>query len=585
MSSAAWMAANLVYRPLAAKSFRLLHVSSGEGSQPIYASLRHADLSDDQRPRYETISYAWGDPTPVAEILVNDQLLLVPANTETVLKWVRHVDRERVPWIDAVCINQVDIHERSAQVVCMGGIYSGSSCNLVFLGMLEEDMTFRVLETIDDINQDASSDTDDFRSLGATLSNNGASLKWSATPFAFKVDRDAEIALLELPLLRRLWVLQEVALAPRNVALLGSIELELLDVLRAIRWDQYKEWNIKLSPAATAGRSCGSRLFEFVDREHGWYAGSSVNISDLIQCGHIFEKTQLRDGVYATAGLLSRDQVSNLRPDYTKPLAEVLAIATRSAIEESRNLWLFRDINHRDDDLDSGGIPSWAVRVDREWDGGVDGDGLPGDHGRSYTPAGVYPIDREDANLTILHVQGIIVGSVDEVTPPLRNEFGQFCTFCILLKGFCKAKAGLCDVSFRAVAEALIAGDRPDGTRADNRDIDAAQEFFTYLSEPREPAESARAEHEAAASCYFGHASNRCMFLNEGGKPGLGPRVMRKGDTVAALHGAPFPVVLRSDLQGRHQLVGPAYLQGIVHCEVEAIFHAMRDRETVFELR
>nr|OQO17991.1 hypothetical protein B0A51_14231 [Rachicladosporium sp. CCFEE 5018] len=303
------MAANLVYRPLAAKSFRLLHVSPGEGSQPIYAYLRHADLSDDQRPRYETISYAWGDPTPVAEILVNDQLLLVPANTETVLKRVRHVDRERVLWIDAVCINQVDIHERSAQVVCMGGIYSGSSCNLVFLGMLEEDMTSG--------------------SLGATLSNNGASLKWSATPFAFKVDRDAEIALLELPLLRRLWVLQEVALAPRNVALLGSIELELLDVLRAIRWDQYKEWNIKLSPAATAGRSCGSRLFEFVDREHGWYAGWSVNISDLIQCGHIFEKTELRDGVYATAGLLSRDQVSNLRPDYTKPLAEVLAIATR----------------------------------------------------------------------------------------------------------------------------------------------------------------------------------------------------------------------------------------------------------------
>ncbi|KAK6436499.1 hypothetical protein LTR95_007309 [Oleoguttula sp. CCFEE 5521] len=587
------MATNLVYRFLAANDFRLLHVSPGEGVQQIHARLSHATVSDDQRLTYETISYAWGDPTPVAEALVNGLPVLIPANTEEVLKRVRLHDRERIIWIDAVCINQIDLHERSAQIVLMGSIYAGSLRNLVFLGELDENMAIRVLGLIEAINQDARLETNDFESLDATLSDNVVSEKRSMTRFAFEVDLEAELSLLELPLLRRLWVLQELVLAPQSVALLGSIELELSDVLLAIRWIKYKQWNLPLPSVALAGRNCGQFLFDFVDRVHGYYAGSRIGLDHLMQCGRIFEKTEPRDGVYAVLGLLPQDQVFDLRPDYTKPLAEVLVSATRSAIDNSQNLELFREIAHREDDLEYGNIPSWAVRVDREFNFLVDGEHLPGYHRLPESSRDVQSIEWERADPMILPVQGITVGNVVEVTAPLQHNRAQRVSadqlnrFCMSLKACCEAAARDCslEVSLRGLAEVLIAGTSIDGSRADTSAIDAAEELIAYLGEPREPTESSHALRKARVRCEFGSAINRRMFITEDGKPGLGPRVMRQGDLVAVLRGASFPAILRCDPQGRHQLVGEAYLHGIMDGEAEAMLDAMRGRETTFELR
>ncbi|OQN99838.1 hypothetical protein B0A48_14608 [Cryoendolithus antarcticus] len=580
------MAANLVYRPLAAKDFRLLHVMPGKGSQPLCAHLRHVTLSDRQRLAYETISYAWGDPTPAAEVLVNDLPVLVPAKTEAVLKRVRLLDIERVVWIDAVCINQDDILERSAQVVLMGSIYAGSVRNLVFLGMTNDDMAFRVLRTIETINQDARLSTDDFKSLGVTLGGDGPTRQYSATRFTFEVDGDALIALLELPLLRRLWIVQEVVLAPQNLAFLGSIELELLDILRAVRWFFYKESTMTMPPAAVAGGNCCARLVEFVDREHGAYAGQSIGLTDLLQCGQSFEKTESRDGVFAFLGLLPQDQVSHLQPDYTKPLAEVLAIATRAAIEGSRRLSLFSTISHRGDELESSGIPSWAVRVDRESDDWIDGESLP----TYFPPSGhlgeVQSVEWEDTDIMILPLQGIIVGVVVEATPPCCKDISLLSKFFTLSVDLYKAAAAdeSFRVSLRALAETLMAGLSANGSRADSCDIDTMEKLLTCITEPGQPTEQARAMSDAAARCWISKVVNHCVFFTEQGSPGLGPQVMRKGDTVAVLRGAPLPVILRGDSQGCHQLVGPAYLHGIMEGEAEVMLDSMRGRETIFKL-
>ena len=46
-------------------------------------------------------------------------------------------DRTRTLWIDAVCINQADIVERSQQVAQMKDIYSNGASNLIYLGPQE----------------------------------------------------------------------------------------------------------------------------------------------------------------------------------------------------------------------------------------------------------------------------------------------------------------------------------------------------------------------------------------------------------------------------------------------------------------
>lgn len=40
----------------------------------------------------------------------------------------------RVPWADAICINQQDIYERNSQVLLMRHIYEGAEQVLIWLG-------------------------------------------------------------------------------------------------------------------------------------------------------------------------------------------------------------------------------------------------------------------------------------------------------------------------------------------------------------------------------------------------------------------------------------------------------------------
>jgi hypothetical protein len=128
-----------VYRPLdvSRKEIRVLDVAPGHQSELIYCHLRHVALTSQPKPVYETISYVWGDATQRGVILLDDSVLDVPASSEEVIRRMRLVDRHRVVWIDAVCINQNDVQEKNQQVAMMQDVYALSSLNLVWLGSIE----------------------------------------------------------------------------------------------------------------------------------------------------------------------------------------------------------------------------------------------------------------------------------------------------------------------------------------------------------------------------------------------------------------------------------------------------------------
>ncbi|KAF1980949.1 heterokaryon incompatibility, partial [Aulographum hederae CBS 113979] len=73
---------------------------------------------------FHAVSYVWGDPKPEKVILVNDHLFAITWNLAVAL--IRLTRTAYVPlrlWVDAVCINQQDIDERSSQVQLMSQIY------------------------------------------------------------------------------------------------------------------------------------------------------------------------------------------------------------------------------------------------------------------------------------------------------------------------------------------------------------------------------------------------------------------------------------------------------------------------------
>ncbi|EHK48134.1 hypothetical protein TRIATDRAFT_180941, partial [Trichoderma atroviride IMI 206040] len=116
--------------------FRLITLSPGRWGDEIRCTLKAYDRIDNCYPPYKALSYVWGRwrRRSPPEILVNDNKVEVTTNLEIALKHLREQNEETVFWIDALCIDQSNIAERSSQVAQMREIYSGASEVIIFLG-------------------------------------------------------------------------------------------------------------------------------------------------------------------------------------------------------------------------------------------------------------------------------------------------------------------------------------------------------------------------------------------------------------------------------------------------------------------
>lgn len=90
------------------------------------------DIFGPQHP-YDTISYAWGDASMKVDVRVNGQLLEVARSSELALRRIQLPDKPRIVWIDAICINQMNLQEKAHQVALMARLYSHGTNNLVYL--------------------------------------------------------------------------------------------------------------------------------------------------------------------------------------------------------------------------------------------------------------------------------------------------------------------------------------------------------------------------------------------------------------------------------------------------------------------
>ena len=101
-------------------------------------------------PSFEALSYTWGVARREEGIRLNGVLVRTTENLIVALHSLRHPDRVRVLWVDALCINQENCAERSAQVAIMDRIYRRADKVLIWLGPAAPwiDDTFKGLETI-----------------------------------------------------------------------------------------------------------------------------------------------------------------------------------------------------------------------------------------------------------------------------------------------------------------------------------------------------------------------------------------------------------------------------------------------------
>ena len=192
-------------------------------SAKIRCELKQVCLKE--KPSYDAISYCWGDQTATQSILCNEDELEVTLNLDTALHRLRQSQTTRTLWADAICINQTNAVERSQQVQIMRNIYEGAEKVLIWLGdsTRNSQRAIRLAENI------------------AETTNNGYNPA-TLSPI-LRSGRSASLiedgvlplkALLRRPWFRRVWVVQEVAVAKRVVLLCGQDEISWDSLVAAL---------------------------------------------------------------------------------------------------------------------------------------------------------------------------------------------------------------------------------------------------------------------------------------------------------------------------------------------------------------
>lgn len=136
------------------REIRLLTLLPGGLDEPLECSISTASLNENAE--YNALSYVWGDAVATAPvspaILLNGDTFPVTPNLYSALQHLRAQleDKPLRLWIDAVCINQDDLAERSQQVAMMRDIYSSATRVTIWLGEEDEDsdVAFDALDLI-----------------------------------------------------------------------------------------------------------------------------------------------------------------------------------------------------------------------------------------------------------------------------------------------------------------------------------------------------------------------------------------------------------------------------------------------------
>jgi hypothetical protein len=339
-------------------------------------------LSGDIIPHYETVSYVWGDKTRRGTIYVDGRSMNVNKSAELAVRRMRLPNRTRALWIDAICINQASIAERSQQVSIMHHIYRCGSTNLIWLGDGDEGKIKVVLHDIQSILEDMRRETNDFQNVIETMYTSNFSHKLSESGFSVQI-RDWP-SLREFyfnPWFTRVRIVQETALARRNICYHGDLECALEDVLRAASWLVHKQLfiytllpNMPVVSAETIS-AFADQLYGRTNLRHKKSSRSALFLTlflTLFQQLARFNASDARVHVYAVLGLFlkysGREEIPPaLMPNYEAPLADVFRQACQLCFLEGPTLGPLMYVSHRQED-DMDGWPTWVPKWKRKFD-------------------------------------------------------------------------------------------------------------------------------------------------------------------------------------------------------------------------
>ncbi|KAF3801187.1 hypothetical protein GCG54_00010869, partial [Colletotrichum gloeosporioides] len=210
------------------KRTRILLLEPGAYDDPVSCSLY---LMSFQSAEYEAISYVWGSTQDTGSIVCQGLEIGVTANLVQSLRQVRYVDHPRHLWVDALCINQRDLHEKAFHVNMMGEIYSHAWRVIICLG--DDGHNGEAATTAFDAIRD-------YKRLAAkyiTQSRiaDGSGWKPADDEGGYGlITRERLLPAVQIyrkPWFGRVWVLQEIGLAEEALLAYGSSTINFTEIM------------------------------------------------------------------------------------------------------------------------------------------------------------------------------------------------------------------------------------------------------------------------------------------------------------------------------------------------------------------
>jgi hypothetical protein len=166
------------------KRTRVFTLAPGAPTDPLTGTIEEMDT--EHPVAFEALSYCWGWNTDQDIILCDGGELRIRANLGIALRRLRHKDKDRVLWIDQVCINQQDLVERSEQVKHMSLLYEKTTNVLVWLG---KDPSGHAPLAFELLRRLAAIEVDQFKEMQPHVPADGLSeSSWTSLSELFKVD-------------------------------------------------------------------------------------------------------------------------------------------------------------------------------------------------------------------------------------------------------------------------------------------------------------------------------------------------------------------------------------------------------------
>lgn len=546
----------------------------------VSARMIIADL-DDPTLSFIALSYVWGESKSYAMGLGNTRLVEVTHNLRLALSDVsRRIRNPTLIWVDALCINQADTAERSAQVAMMYRIYSAARLVIVHLGHADEDSDYlpwivkalagaydyygRPLRSIAQPVRSIRMDTADISASGLAALNSN---EWRALR-----------RFLQRPWFHRSWTLQETQ-AARDALFLCEGWTEVLDygmlslAVAAVR---------VLQLPVDIDTSVETRLFS---------EGGTPLLLDVLTATCDDRCSDPRDAIYACLSISNEANKPELSPDYDLDVAAVYHKFALHFVQRGQGLQLLYQCSLNEAQPS---MPSWVPRWNMQ------------DSSRTRTTLRQRnPTLRDSlsiraaADKKTLVIRGAIVDRVEavgSVHPPIEFDWTAPATHCKAVLSYLNESQQLVaqlantiklqydDIALTSWAALIARSPNAEHITEAMKDADfrlfyrdvfphiEPQDGTPTISSQRAAPFGSRFEKLFEWSCLFTRlalvtAASKVTCITAKGYLGKIDRMSSPGDLVALIHGVQHPFLLRPIQRGNggqaYKFVGHAFIIGM----------------------